>query len=82
MVPLFILRDASRLEVVSEMDQFRLKPTDRLVALVGPARSAGASSPRARSAALVDEAPGDVAFEVEDARDGDGSSDGPEERPS
>ena len=76
-IPLFILRDASRLEVVSEMDQFRLKPTDRLVALVGPARSAGSSSPRDRSAALVDEVPGDVAFEAEDAwagADGGGTS--------
>lgn len=34
-VPLFVLQGEDTLEVVSEMDQFRLRPEDRLVALVG-----------------------------------------------
>jgi len=34
-IPLFILRGNDTLEVVSEIDQFRLRPEDRLVALVG-----------------------------------------------
>ncbi len=34
--PLFILSDGDDLEVVSEMDQFRLLPEDRILVLVGP----------------------------------------------
>jgi NhaP-type Na+/H+ or K+/H+ antiporter len=34
-VPLFILHEDDELEIVSEMKQFQLQPTDRLVALVG-----------------------------------------------
>lgn len=34
-IPLFVLSDDDTLEVVSEMSQFHLRPTDRLVALVG-----------------------------------------------
>ena len=82
-VPLFILRDSSQLEVVSERAQFRLAPTDRLVALVGSSREgrAEAESP-GRSAPATDTAPGDAVFEVEDAMGGNGSSDGPKERSS
>jgi NhaP-type Na+/H+ or K+/H+ antiporter len=81
-VPLFILRDSSRLEVVSEADQFRLAPSDRLVALVGPAQEGGASEARGASATMGNSAPGDVAFEVEDAMGGDGSADESTERAS
>jgi NhaP-type Na+/H+ or K+/H+ antiporter len=35
-MPLFVLSDGDELEVVSEFDQFRLRPEDRLLALVGP----------------------------------------------
>ncbi|PSQ98714.1 MAG: cation:proton antiporter [Bacteroidetes bacterium SW_7_64_58] len=34
--PLFVLSDEGDLEVVSEMDQFRMRPEDRILALVGP----------------------------------------------
>jgi NhaP-type Na+/H+ or K+/H+ antiporter/Trk K+ transport system NAD-binding subunit len=34
-IPLFVLTDGGDLEVVSETGQFRLRPTDRMVALVG-----------------------------------------------
>ncbi|MFB6274160.1 MAG: cation:proton antiporter [Salinibacter sp.] len=34
-VPLFLVSDGDALEVISEMDQFRLRPEDRLLALVG-----------------------------------------------
>ena len=34
-IPLFVLREGDTLEIVSEMSQFRLRPDDRFVALVG-----------------------------------------------
>lgn len=34
-IPLFILRENDTLEIVSEMNQFRLRPEDQFVALVG-----------------------------------------------
>jgi len=66
-IPLFILHGAApNLEVVSELDQFRLRPEDRLVALVGPATDVqgGSSEDSAPT-------PGNVAFEVEESLTGD-----------
>lgn len=64
-IPLFVLTDAGDLTVVSEMSQFRLRPDDRLVALVG----AGANQKaRPRTAASAGLAANDGAiFEVQEA---------------
>jgi NhaP-type Na+/H+ or K+/H+ antiporter len=70
-VPLFILRDPDNLVIVSEMDQFRLQPDDRLVALVGPATNPRDDDPA--DASTVERTPGDGAFEVEDSLTGPGS---------
>jgi NhaP-type Na+/H+ or K+/H+ antiporter len=70
-VPLFILRNGGTdLDVVSEMSQFRLRPDERLVALVGPATEPSQSSSGTRS--MADQTPGDGAFEVDDTLTGDG----------
>ena len=42
--PLFILSEGGDLEVVSEMDQLRMRPTDRMIALVGTGTGAQVSS--------------------------------------
>ena len=65
-IPLFILLSGGGLEIVSEMGQFRLRPDDRLVALVST-RSAAEHD----TASNEEPAPGSVAFEVEDVLTGD-----------
>jgi NhaP-type Na+/H+ or K+/H+ antiporter len=70
-IPLFILHgEGAELEVVSEMDQFRLRPDDRLIALVGPATDA--QMPDNQGSSAVEQTPGGAAFEIEDTlTDGD-----------
>jgi len=41
LIPLFLLRGGETLEVVSEMDQFRMRPDDQLVAVLGPSLDRG-----------------------------------------
>jgi len=63
-IPLFILRGNDTLEVVSEIDQFRLRPEDRLVALVGGGvdiRDQNHKTPE------VEQTEGDGLLEVEEA---------------
>ena len=72
-VPLFILQEEDTLVVVSEKSQFRLAPTDRLVALVGGRTRP--SSPGPASNAQAQKVPGEEVFEVEEAfPDGGGES--------
>jgi len=65
-IPLFVLTNGDTLEVVSEMDQFRLRPEDRLLVLVGTGpdmrQSEGQRSPP-ETDALSD---GETIFEVAD----------------
>jgi len=73
--PLFVLANGDHLEVVSEMDQFRLRPEDRILALVGPGTDEQAQSGEQSSTdddVLSEEAP---IFEVAELPedDGDGS---------
>jgi NhaP-type Na+/H+ or K+/H+ antiporter len=70
-VPLFVLRNGgAELDVVSEMDQFSLRPDERLVALVGVGTAPNPS--KARTQSMVEQTPGDGAFEVDDVLTGDG----------
>jgi hypothetical protein len=61
-IPLFILRSEDELEIVSEKDQFRLRPEDRFVALVGRGEDVRDQEHRTPS---VDQT-ADDAFEVEE----------------
>lgn len=62
-IPLFILSADGTLDVVSELSQFRLRPDDRLVALVGT----GPDVRTAAADATTGSRPkGDVVFEMED----------------
>ena len=70
-IPLFILLEEGTLEVVSKMSQFRLRPKDRLVALVGTG-AAQDHRPKQPSAHLPSDA--DAIFEVEDPPSGDGDA--------
>jgi NhaP-type Na+/H+ or K+/H+ antiporter len=74
-VPLFILASDDSLEVVSEMSQFRLRPEDRLVALVGtgPDVRDHTSDSQPTDAAPVQE---ESVFEVAETPAGDGGSAG------
>ncbi|PSQ69530.1 MAG: cation:proton antiporter [Bacteroidetes bacterium QH_1_64_81] len=76
LVPLFILSEGD-VEVVSEMDQFRLRPDDRLLALLGPEAnepgSLGKPGTTDGGASPVEES----AFEVVDIHDDE--NDGAEE---
>ncbi|MFB6247043.1 MAG: cation:proton antiporter [Salinibacter sp.] len=73
-VPLFVLQGEDTLQVVSEIDQFRLRPEDRLVALVG----AGPDVRKQSDAHTVTEQPPDepAIFEVEDVPAGDSDASG------
>ena len=72
-IPLFILHgEEGGLGIVSETDQFHLRPEDRLVALVGPATDV--QTPNNRVRATVEQTPGDAAFEIEDTLTGDGDT--------
>jgi NhaP-type Na+/H+ or K+/H+ antiporter len=72
-VPLFILRGENTLEVVSEMNQFRLRAEERLVALVGTGPDVRKQSDHQTATETPPETP--AIFEVEDvlAGDSDGS---------
>jgi len=62
-IPLFILRENDTLEIVSEINQFRLQPEDRVVALVVDGvdtRDQGHKTPE------VDQTAGDETFKVEE----------------
>jgi hypothetical protein len=74
LVPLFLLDRSGTLEVVSELDQFRLNATDRLVALVDPDAPFG-STPEARSTFEV-EHPDDAALADGGADDAAGDAAG------
>jgi NhaP-type Na+/H+ or K+/H+ antiporter len=78
-IPLFILKGPDSLEVVSELNQFRLRPEERVLALVGPAVAAGDHS---RGEAMVEQAPGEGAFEVEDALTGEREASSQEPAPT
>ena len=71
--PLFIISEGDHLEVVSGMDQFRLLPEDRILALVGPGPDVETSDPvgnTPKEASPAEQAP---VFEVVEP-DGDESS--------
>jgi NhaP-type Na+/H+ or K+/H+ antiporter len=63
-IPLFILHGEADLEVVSEKDQFQLRPQDRFVALVGRGEDV---RDRAHKTPEVEETVEEVPFEVEEA---------------
>jgi len=67
--PLFILSPNGDLEIVSETSQFRLRPDDRLVGLVGATDEADANHD---GPSATEQAPGTPAFEVEETLSGDG----------
>jgi hypothetical protein len=70
-VPLFVLQGEDTLQVVSETDQFRLRPEHRLVALVATGPDARAEDDHQ---AVPERLPDDpVVFEVEEEPAGDGS---------
>jgi NhaP-type Na+/H+ or K+/H+ antiporter len=69
-VPLFVLQGEDTLQVVSEMDQFRLRSEDRLVALVGVGPDIREQSDHQTAAEQPIDGP-DV-FEVEEVPPGDG----------
>ena len=73
-VPLFILKGQNTLEVVSEMDQFRLRAEDRLVALVGTGPDVRKRSDHQTTTEQPAEEP--AIFEVEDVPAGDGDASG------
>jgi NhaP-type Na+/H+ or K+/H+ antiporter len=71
-VPLFVLTENDTLEVVSEMNQFRLRPSDRLVALVGTDPSPDERPSSQPSTSLSSDE--DAVFEVEESLSEDGDS--------
>lgn len=68
-IPLFVRTEGDNLEIVSEMTQFRLRPDDWLVALVGPSPDQRGEDKEQAAAALLDE---EAVFEVADALPGEG----------
>jgi len=63
-IPLFILRDSDTLEIVSETNQFRLRPEDRFVALVGAGMD---TRDQDHKTPEVEQAEGDGLLEVEES---------------
>jgi hypothetical protein len=72
-VPLFVLSEGDELEVVSEMNQFRLLPEDRLVALVGTETSKQAASGQQGSPENAVPSDTEPIFEVAELRGDDGT---------
>ncbi|MFB6098388.1 MAG: NAD-binding protein, partial [Salinibacter sp.] len=64
LTPLFILSGGEDLEVVSEMDQFRLQPEDRILALLGPEPDAYPSADVERSGEAESPPKTETIFEV------------------
>jgi len=73
-IPLFILQGEDTLQVVSEMNQFRLQPEDRLVALVGTGPDVRKRSDH--QTVTEQRAEGPAIFEMEDVLDGGGDASG------
>jgi NhaP-type Na+/H+ and K+/H+ antiporters len=63
-IPLFILRENDTLEIVSETNQFRLRPQDRLLALVGAGME---TRGRDHKTPEVEQTEGDGILEIEES---------------
>lgn len=62
-IPLFVLRASGELEIVSERDQFQMRPDDRLVALVGADSDAEDDDHKTPA---VEQVPGDGILEIDE----------------
>ena len=71
-IPLFVLTDAGELEIVSEAGQFSLRPTDRLVALMGTGPDVRETSRHKRP--RVKQEDDELMLEVEEIVDPEGGS--------